>query len=74
MKTTDSENSHVTKEEVSLFQIALGKLKPIFRDVLVLCALEGHSYEEVATMLDIPIGTVRSRLNSARLSIKTETS
>ncbi len=37
------------------------------REVFVLCALEQRSYAEVAEILSVPIGTVRSRLNKARL-------
>ena len=36
------------------------------RDALILHVWEGLSYEEVAAALDIPVGTVRSRLNRAR--------
>jgi RNA polymerase sigma factor (sigma-70 family) len=36
------------------------------RDVLILVAWEGLSYEEIAVALEIPVGTVRSRLNRAR--------
>jgi RNA polymerase sigma-70 factor (ECF subfamily) len=36
------------------------------REVVVLCAVLGFDYESVATTLDIPIGTVRSRLARAR--------
>lgn len=52
------------------FRAALGDLKPHFRSVIVLCGLEGRSYAEAAEILDIPIGTVRSRLNKARLLLK----
>ena len=44
----------------------LGELDPGQRDVLLLFAWEGFSYEEIATALDVPIGTVRSRLARAR--------
>lgn len=37
------------------------------RDVFVLCALEQRSYAEAAEILDVPLGTIRSRLNKARL-------
>ena len=45
---------------------ALAGLKPRDRDVLLLFAWEQLSYEEIATVLDVPVGTVRSRLNRAR--------
>jgi RNA polymerase sigma-70 factor, ECF subfamily len=45
---------------------ALAGLPAGERDVLVLIAWEDFSYDEVAFALDIPIGTVRSRLNRAR--------
>jgi RNA polymerase sigma-70 factor (ECF subfamily) len=37
-----------------------------YREVVTLCDLEGKSYEDSATLLDCPVGTVRSRLNRAR--------
>jgi RNA polymerase sigma factor (sigma-70 family) len=56
----------VSNELVDALRVALGELSPKFREVLVLCALEGRSYEEAASAIGIPIGTVRSRLNIAR--------
>jgi RNA polymerase sigma-70 factor (ECF subfamily) len=47
-------------------EIALGKLAPEQRQVILLVGLEGMSYEEVALVLGIPIGTVRSRLSRGR--------
>ena len=44
---------------------ALSALRPDFRTV-VLLDLEDFTYEEIAAILDIPIGTVRSRLHRAR--------
>jgi RNA polymerase sigma-70 factor (ECF subfamily) len=41
-----------------------------FRTAIVLCDLEGFTYEEMAKILDIPIGTVRSRLHRARNILK----
>jgi RNA polymerase sigma-70 factor (ECF subfamily) len=38
--------------------------------VIILCDLEGFKYEEMAKILDIPIGTVRSRLHRARNLLK----
>ena len=45
---------------------ALNSLAIDFRTVIILCDLEGFTYEEMAKILDIPIGTVRSRLHRAR--------
>jgi RNA polymerase sigma-70 factor (ECF subfamily) len=45
---------------------ALGNLPPEQREVLVLAAVEEMRYEEIASMLAIPIGTVMSRLSRAR--------
>lgn len=45
---------------------ALNSLAIDFRTVVILCDLEGFTYEEMAKILDIPIGTVRSRLHRAR--------
>ncbi|SEG98277.1 RNA polymerase sigma-70 factor, ECF subfamily [Nonomuraea solani] len=49
---------------------ALAGLSPGDRDVLLLVAVAGLSYEEVADSLGIPMGTVGSRLNRARKRVK----
>lgn len=54
-------------DEVS---IALNALAVDFRTVIILCDIEGFSYEEMSKILDIPIGTVRSRLHRARNLLK----
>jgi RNA polymerase sigma-70 factor (ECF subfamily) len=48
----------------------LNSLAVDFRTVIILCDLEGFTYEEMAKILDIPIGTVRSRLHRARNLLK----
>lgn len=49
---------------------ALASLSPGHRDVLLLVALAELSYEETAAALDIPVGTVRSRLSRARREVR----
>lgn len=49
---------------------ALNALAVDFRTVIILADLEGFTYEEMAKILDIPIGTVRSRLHRARNLLK----
>ncbi len=53
---------------------AIHRLPTNMRLVIVLCDLEGLSYEEAANVLGVPIGTVKSRLNRARLALKDELS
>jgi RNA polymerase sigma-70 factor (ECF subfamily) len=49
---------------------ALDELPPEFRTVVALVDMEGLSYEEVAKILNCPIGTVRSRLHRARTILR----
>lgn len=47
-------------------QRGLLRLSEDLRVVVVLCDIEGYSYEEIAAMLRVPLGTVKSRLHRAR--------
>jgi RNA polymerase sigma-70 factor, ECF subfamily len=58
------------RERVSMIQDAVTSLPEACRAVLVLREYEGLSYQEIAASLDIPIGTVMSRLNYARGLLK----
>ena len=51
-------------------QAALGTLPPDFRAAVVLCDIEGLSYEEIAATLDIKLGTVRSRIHRGRAQLR----
>jgi len=51
-------------------QRALVALSPDLRMVVVLSDIEGQSYEEISTVLRIPIGTVKSRLHRARRTLQ----
>lgn len=42
------------------------------QEVIMLCGVEGLRYEEAAEALGVPVGTIRSRLNTARLRLKEE--
>jgi RNA polymerase sigma-70 factor (ECF subfamily) len=54
-----------TRETNAAVRAAVGALSPIHRAVLFLSCWERLSYEEIARALDIPVGTVRSRLHNA---------
>ena len=50
--------------------IALNSLAEDFKVVILLCDIEDFTYEEISKIIDIPIGTVRSRLFRARNELK----
>ena len=50
--------------------IAINSLPIDFRTVVLLCDIEGFTYEEISKIIDVPIGTVRSRLFRARNMLK----
>ena len=50
---------------------AFGQLKPEQRALLILVTLEGLSYQQVSEALEIPLGTVMSRLSRARQALRT---
>ncbi len=51
-------------------ELALAELPPDFRVAVVLCDIEGLSYEEIADVLDVKIGTVRSRIHRGRSRLR----
>ncbi len=51
-------------------QYALDQLPPEFRAAVVLCDIEGLSYEEIAATLGIKLGTVRSRIHRGRAQLR----
>jgi RNA polymerase sigma factor (sigma-70 family) len=51
-------------------QRALDALSPEFRAAVVLCDIEGLSYEEIAATLGIKLGTVRSRIHRGRTQLR----
>ena len=54
----------------SAVQEALNELPVPFREILLLCDVEEMSYEEIAEVLAIPLGTVMSRLHRARKALR----
>ena len=62
--------SVLQNERANLVHTALGTLGDEYRQVIVLRELEGCAYEQIAEILDLPVGTVRSRLFRARLQLR----
>lgn len=71
--TTDAGSPERRYEHDNLdrdIQDALDGLKPQYRAAVVLCDIEGLSYEEIAEVLDISMGTVRSRIHRGRAQLR----
>lgn len=68
--TVDLRSETVKKKMGDEVVNAINNLPSEFRMVIVLCDIEDFTYEEMSKILDIPIGTVRSRLHRARNVLK----
>ncbi|HIZ37563.1 MAG TPA: RNA polymerase sigma factor SigE [Candidatus Ruania gallistercoris] len=71
--TTDAGSPERRYEHHNLdldIQEALDGLKPQYRAAVVLCDIEGLSYEEIAEVLGISMGTVRSRIHRGRAQLR----
>ena len=69
----ESASPHRRFEELELqdqIREAMDELSEEFRTVLVLCDIEGLSYDEIADILKCPAGTVKSRINRARGALR----
>ena len=60
------EHAAATSEFQAHFERALSEMPGKYRLVLLLSAMEGHTLDEIAALLDVPLGTVKSRLFCAR--------
>ena len=67
----DSPHDRIEQQEtVDQVQFALSQLDDDYRQILILREMDGCDYETIANMLELPIGTVRSRLHRARLELR----
>ena len=68
--STDPEKEVNTIVTEKLIQNAISKLPPKFRQVIILRDIQGFSYEEISSIIKVPLGTVKSRVNRARLKLQ----
>jgi RNA polymerase sigma-70 factor, ECF subfamily len=68
----DTERELSSRESIGRVSAAMDRLDPQKRSILMLRANEQLSYEEIARHLNIPVGTVMSRLNRARIALLEE--
>lgn len=72
LRETDTPEQRVLRGElINNLRVAIDDLAPAMRQAIVLRELEGKSYEEIAEMMQCPIGTVRSRIFRGRQEIAT---
>jgi RNA polymerase sigma-70 factor (ECF subfamily) len=62
----------VSREIGSEIELAIARLRPDYRSAIVLRHLEGRSYEEIAEILDVPLGTVKTYIHRARKELQAE--
>ena len=60
----------LVQEQRDLVLEAIASLPPDFREIVVLRDMQDRAYEDIAELLDVPLGTVRSRLHRARMELK----
>lgn len=68
---SNPESLLLKKQEGTQVNLAISRLPAAFREVLILRELEELSYEDIAAVADIPLGTVMSRLSRARAMLRT---
>ncbi|MEO8435935.1 MAG: sigma-70 family RNA polymerase sigma factor [Pyrinomonadaceae bacterium] len=66
----DPEQETLAHERETVLRTALNSLGQSYREAVILRDVEGFSYEEIATTLEISIGTVKSRLSRGRLELR----
>ena len=66
------ESSALSRERIRAIERGLSLLTPEHRAVILMRDLSGMSYEEIAASLEVPVGTVRSRLARARSGLQAE--
>lgn len=64
------EENTLQNERQKFLSEALQKLPDIFREAVILCDIEGLSYEEISTVLEINLGTVKSRIARGREELR----
>lgn len=65
-KKSTPENLLIKTERQKQILKAINNLKPKFKEVILLCEVEGYSYEECSKKLKCPLGTIKSRIYNAK--------
>ncbi len=63
------EDNAIEKEKMATLKSAIKKLDPETRFLIIMREINGFSYQEIANKLNIPLGTVKSRINRGRIKL-----
>ena len=74
LPSNDNEVGQEIQTEIvnKIIREAVGKLSEKFKTVITLRDIQQLSYEDISEIIDVPIGTVKSRINRARLQLQVE--
>jgi len=65
-KKISPEDNASKQERQKIIVNAINQLKPKFKEVIIMCEINGYTYEECAQKLKCPIGTIKSRIYNAK--------
>ncbi len=69
--TAERPDAYVENRELGAqIEAAIGQLRPEYRAVILLRHVEGYPYQEIADILELPLGTVKTYIHRARLELK----
>lgn len=60
------------RETGAIIEQAMAKLRPEYRTAILLCHVEGRPYEEIAEIMEVPLGTVKTFIHRGRNELKRE--
>jgi RNA polymerase sigma-70 factor (ECF subfamily) len=64
------EDYAANRELSGVLEAAVGRLRPEYRTAIVLCHMEGRPYEEIAEIMGVPLGTVKTYIHRARHELR----
>ena len=64
------EDYAASRELGGYLEAAIAKLRPEYRTAMILCHVEGRPYEEIAEIMEVPLGTVKTYIHRARNELK----
>ena len=73
LSTEETPEDYTASRELgATLEVAIGKLRPEYRTAIVMCHVEGRPYEEIAEVMGVPLGTIKTYIHRARNELKKE--